>query len=97
MGSASRSSFFGFEIAKTGLFISQHNLNVTGHNISNVNTPGYTRQRLVTSAIEPYSTIGKLASYERGILGGGTQSHYVDQLRNEYLDREFRLQNFQKL
>ena len=93
MGSASRSSFFGFEIAKTGLFISQHNLNVTGHNIANVNTPGYTRQRLVTSAIEPYSTIGRLATYEHGILGGGTRSHYVEQLRNDYLDREFRLQN----
>ncbi len=93
MGSASRSSFFGFEIAKTGLFISQHNLNVTGHNISNVNTPGYTRQRLVTSAIEPYSTIGRLATYEKGILGGGTQSHVIEQLRSDYLDREFRLQN----
>ncbi len=93
MGSASRSSFFGFEIAKTGLFISQHNLNVTGHNISNVNTPGYTRQRLITSAIEPYSTIGKLASYEHGILGGGTSSHYIEQLRSSYLDREFRMQN----
>ncbi len=93
MGSASRSSFFGFEIAKTGLFISQHNLNVTGHNISNVNTAGYTRQRLVTSAIEPYSTIGRLATYEKGILGGGTTSHYIEQLRSDYLDREFRLQN----
>ncbi len=93
MGSASRSSFFGFEIAKTGLFISQHNLNVTGHNISNVNTPGYTRQRLITSALEPYSTIGKLASLEHGILGGGTRSHYIEQLRNTYLDREFRMQN----
>lgn len=91
--SSSRSSFFGFEIAKTGLFINQHNLNVTGHNISNVNTPGYTRQRLVTSAIEPYSSIGLLAPLEHGLLGGGTRSHYVEQLRSEYLDRQFRNQN----
>ena len=28
-----RSTFYGLEIAKTGLFISQNQLDVTGHNI----------------------------------------------------------------
>lgn len=93
MGGASRSSFYGFEIAKTGLFISQHNMNVTGHNISNANTKGYTRQRLVTSALEPLSGIGKLATYEKGLVGGGTTSHYVEQLRSAFLDSEYRTQN----
>ena len=32
-------------IGLTGLSASQSALNVVGHNIANVNTPGYTRQR----------------------------------------------------
>jgi len=34
-----------FSIARTGLNASQEALDVTSHNIANVNTPGYTRQR----------------------------------------------------
>ncbi|MFQ5480457.1 MAG: flagellar hook-associated protein FlgK [Thermodesulfobacteriota bacterium] len=44
-----------FEIARTGLNASQEALNVTSHNISNVNTPGYTRQRATLEAKDPVS------------------------------------------
>jgi len=42
-----------FEIARTGLNASQEALDVTSHNIANVNTPGYTRQRAVLESRDP--------------------------------------------
>lgn len=42
-----------FNIAKSALMTSQKALNVTSHNISNANTDGYTRQRVVLSANDP--------------------------------------------
>ena len=39
-------SFGEFTVARLGMIASQMALNVTGQNISNINTPGYTRQQL---------------------------------------------------
>ena len=41
-----RSTFMGLEASKRGLFTQQSALYTTGHNISNANTEGYTRQRV---------------------------------------------------
>ena len=40
--------FGSIEIARSGLFVNERGLSVTGHNISNVNTPGFSRQQAVT-------------------------------------------------
>jgi flagellar hook-associated protein 1 FlgK len=50
-------------IGKTALFANQAALNVTGHNISNVNTPGYTRQEVILEVATP-------AANSAGYLGG---------------------------
>ena len=41
-----RSTFMGLETSKRGLFTQQTALYTTGHNISNANTLGYSRQRV---------------------------------------------------
>lgn len=41
-----RSTFAGFTTAQLGMAASQRALDVVGQNITNINTPGYTRQRL---------------------------------------------------
>lgn len=41
-----RSTFMGLEASKRGLFTQQSALYTTGHNISNANTEGYSRQRV---------------------------------------------------
>ena len=41
-----RSTFAGFTTATLALNASHRALEVTGQNIANINTPGYTRQRL---------------------------------------------------
>ena len=45
-----------FGIGLSGLNAAQAGLTTTGHNIANVNTPGYTRQQLVQSARAPQFT-----------------------------------------
>lgn len=88
-----RPTFYGFEIAKTALFSSQKNLDITGHNIANANTTGYTRQRLVSGNIPPYNTMTRLKDMEVGKVGAGVEALSLDQIRDEYLDRRMRNHN----
>ncbi len=85
-----RSTFFGLEIGKTGLMISQKALDVTGHNIANVNTAGYTRQRLITESIDPINSTFTLKPIEEGQVGAGVEVKILDQVRDSFLDRKFR-------
>ena len=54
------------DIAKTALAAQKYALNVTGHNIANVNTPGYSRQSPIMEAQEPSTYAGKVMG--RGVL-----------------------------
>ena len=85
-----RASFFGLEIGRTGLTTAQFGLDVTGHNISNLDTEGYTRQRIVSTAYDPFSTIGRFAPISNATVGGGVRVQILDQIRSAYLDRRFR-------
>ena len=89
-----RSTFYGLEIARKGLHISQKGLDVTGHNIANANTPGYTRQRLVTSSIEPSAYSSGLFTYtSKGQVGGGVTIQELTQVRDKFIDMQFRREN----
>lgn len=81
-----RSTFAGFTTAQLGLSASQQALNVTGQNISNINTAGYTRQKLdqVSLNLSGYSNTGE-ARIGYGVLVTG-----VSQSRDPYLDIRFR-------
>ncbi|SHK01580.1 flagellar hook-associated protein FlgK [Tepidibacter formicigenes] len=78
-------SFFGLNIAKSGLFAAQKALNTVGHNIANANTPGYTRQRVELKADSPISYPGG-----KGMIGTGVDAYKITQVRNEFLDIKFR-------
>jgi len=73
--------------------MSQLGLDVTGHNIANVDTRGYTRQRIVSTAYDPFSTIGRALSVEQARVGGGVNEKVHDQIRSAYLDRRYRTEN----
>ena len=88
-----RATFFGLEIGKTGLTMSQLGLDVTGHNIANVDTRGYTRQRIVSTAYDPFATIGRALPVDQARVGGGVHVMIHDQIRSAYLDRRFRTEN----
>ena len=88
-----RSTFFGLEIGRTGLTVSQIGLDVTSHNIANVDTAGYTRQRLISTAYDPFTTIGRALPASQANIGGGVRVKILDQIRSAYLDKRFRSEN----
>ena len=87
------SLFYGLEIAKSGLNVSQQGISLTGHNISNANTVGYTRQRIIQNSVEPSSKLSRITSVSKSTIGGGVAITMIDQVRSQYLDRKFRNEN----
>ncbi len=66
----------------------RHGMNVTSHNISNVNTKGYSRQRVELSPTPPYFTA-------KGLIGSGVMLDNVSRLRNQFIDSQLRTANHQ--
>ncbi|HAU34153.1 MAG TPA: flagellar hook-associated protein FlgK, partial [Lysinibacillus sp.] len=66
-----RSTFMGLEASKRGLFVQQTALYTTGHNISNANTLGYSRQRVNMQATPGFPTAGLNQPTYPGHLGTG--------------------------
>ncbi|MFA9464528.1 MAG: flagellar hook-associated protein FlgK [Velocimicrobium sp.] len=74
----------------SGLIVSQTSINTTAHNISNVDTKGYTRQQILSSDFR-YNTIGQTAnSYLQVGLGADMSS--IRQVRDMFLDKSYRLE-----
>ncbi len=85
-----RPTFYGLEIGKTGLYVSQKGLDVTGHNVANVDTAGYTRQRLINTSYAPYSGVSRFRPSDNALVGGGALTMILDQTRSLFLDRQYR-------
>ena len=75
----------------SGLNASQKGLQVTGHNISNLNTQGYTRQQLLQHDTG-YLTVGKNGGYLMQV-GLGVSSTEIRQIRDELTDRRLRTES----
>lgn len=77
--------------ASSGMSASQSAIQTTSHNINNMNTPGYTRQRVEQSARRPFSQPGLSSSYlGAGQLGQGVQVNDIKRIRNTFYDFQFR-------
>lgn len=61
----------------SGLSAAQHGLDTTGHNIANVNTEGFSRQR-----VETQSTVG--LAFRSTFLGNGTQLAAITRTFNDF-------------
>jgi len=92
-GITMRSTFFGLETARRGMVTQQTALNVVGHNISNANTVGYTRQRVNFSTTTPYPNVGMNRPYFPGQIGTGVKSESIQRIRDQFADIQFREQN----
>lgn len=79
------STFFGLNIATSGIQAAQAALSVTGHNSSNENTKGYTRQVVEQSAA---NALRFYTSY--GMVGSGVEITGVNQMRDTYYDVKYR-------
>lgn len=82
-----RTTFGSLNTVNTGLFASRRALDVTGHNISNANTEGYSRQILMQKASMP------IWGDPKGIIGTGVDTYNILRIRNEYLDKKYWNQN----
>lgn len=81
------STFGAFTTARLGMTASMMGLNVTGNNIANINTPGYTRQ-VVDQISLKLNGPDRYANNPR--VGQGTLVTGISQLRDPYLDIRFR-------
>ena len=85
-----RSTFMGLEASKRGLFTQQSALYTTGHNISNANTLGYSRQRVNMETTPGFPSPGLNTGKSAGHIGTGVQAHSVQRIRDEFVDRQYR-------
>ena len=79
------SQFFGLTIGYSGLNAYSAALNTTGNNIANVETEGYSRQKITQQAANALRTY---TSY--GMAGAGTVVTSIDQVRDSYYDVKYR-------
>jgi flagellar hook-associated protein 1 FlgK len=85
------SSFGGINTALTSLYAQRRALDVTGQNIANANTEGYTRQRA-----EMQSQVGSISPAmfaKTDGLGTGVAVSDVQRLRDEYLENRGRAEH----
>jgi len=88
-----RSTFHGIELAKRALYAQQTAINTTGHNVSNANTAGYSRQRVEMVTTPPLEAIGMTRSTAKGQLGTGVNVNAIVRLRDRFLDLQYRNEN----
>lgn len=88
-----RSTFGGLELAKRALFAQQTALQTTGHNISNANTKGYTRQVVNLTASRPLEAPGLMRSGVPGQIGQGVEFDSIKRIREGFLDHQFYNEN----
>lgn len=83
------STFGSFGVARLGIYAAQKGLDVTGNNITNINTPGYTRQRLDQVSLIS-SVSDKYFNQNMTRVGQGVLTTGVSQLRDPGLDLIYR-------
>lgn len=87
-----RASFAGFSTALSALQANQKRLDIVGHNLANMNTVGYTRQQLETSSLNYTSPVSNYMNGSEIIVGFGVHMNKVSQIRDPYLDVQYRTQ-----
>lgn len=87
------STFSGFYVGRSGIAAARANLQITGQNMTNVNTPGYTRQRVDTYAVGSSGNNMRYSNASDLAVGEGVETGGVSQLRDPYLDIRYRTEN----
>jgi len=82
--------FDTFTISKRGLAVQQNNINVNAHNIANVETPGYSRQRATTETTRPFGATSKYHIGSVGQVGTGAEVVNIIRIRDKFIDYQLR-------
>jgi len=81
-----RSTFSGLYTGYRGLAAQQRALDVTGHNVANANTQGYTRQDVIMQAAQAMKTVD-------GYVGTGVNIAELRRVKDQFIDIQMRTEN----
>lgn len=87
-----RTTFSGISIALRALQTQQISLDVTGHNVANLNNPNYSRQTALHSATRPYPAPMMGYTPSSGQLGTGVEISQINRMRDGFIDLRLRQQ-----
>lgn len=82
----STSTFAPVELSKRGLNAQQTALSTTGHNISNADRSGYSRERVVLSAARPLDVPGLNRAMRPGQIGQGVTVVRIERVHSNLLE-----------
>ncbi len=80
------SSFAGIEIGKRSLMAHNTQIQTAGHNISNANTEGYSRQRVNIKSFDPIYRPDLERAMVPGQIGQGTDVESITRIKDELLE-----------
>jgi len=80
------STFSGIELGKKGLVTHQAAIHVTGHNVSNTETEGYSRQKVTLEVFDPLYIPGITRENTPGQIGQGVQVEKILRARDMLLE-----------
>lgn len=87
------SAFAGIEIGKRSLAAHNQSITTAGHNITNAETEGYSRQRVEIKAFEPLYRPDLSRAEVPGQIGQGAVAESVSRVRDEMLDQRITAQS----
>ncbi len=87
-----KSTFMGLNTALRGVLAHQNALDVTGHNIANISTEGYTRQRAEMVTAPAWSNSSAMSATTPGQMGTGVEVLRIERLRDQFIDANVRQQ-----
>ena len=79
-------SFAGIELGKRSLMAQSMSITTAGHNISNADVEGYSRQRVNLQTMDPLYRPDLSRAEVPGQIGQGISVQSVERLRDEFLD-----------
>lgn len=80
------STFSGIELGKRSIMANTDAITTAGHNISNANTEGYSRQRVQIKEFDPLYKPDLERAERAGMIGQGVDVQSINRVRDELLD-----------
>lgn len=90
------STFSGIELGKRSIMAHTDAISTAGHNISNANTEGYSRQRVQLKEFDPLYRPDLERPERAGMIGQGIDVQSINRIRDEMLDQRITAQQNQE-
>lgn len=88
-----RTTFFGIEIGRRAIQAQRLGLDVTGHNIANANTPGYSRQVARLRTTTPYTAPAFNRPLAPGQIGTGVKVDQIIRMHDSFIQFQINSEN----